>query len=153
MRFIVYFFIHYLLFFTAMLYLLLFLFDNSTGSHVDFYLKSATLSVIGISGYIYLFLFSSKPVMNNLFFSFIVGIFQILNILSFRKEVIFTNTLIGRFNMSHLLFISFSWIYLAIMPFINNVAYRQKQLDHIKLIRDKLQISNDIDEQINGQWI
>ena len=153
MHFIVYFSIHYFLFFTAMLYLLLFLFDNSTGSHIDFYLKSATLSVIGISGYIYLLLFSSKPVMNNLFFTFIVGIFQILNILSFRKEVIFTNTLIGRFNMSHLLFISSSWIYLAIMPFINNVVYRQKQLDHLKIIRDKLQISNNIDEQINGQWI
>lgn len=153
MKFSVYFYIHYLLFFLGSCYFLIFLFDNSSGSHVNFYVRSASLSVFGLAGYIYLLLFSSKPVINNIFFSFVIAIFQILHFFNYRKEVIFTNTLIGRINMSHLLFTSFSWVYLGIMPFINNVVYRQKQLDHIKIIRDKLQISNNIDEQINDQWI
>ena len=153
MIFSVYLFIHYILFFLGSFYSLIFLFDHSSGSHVDFYVRSASLSVFGFTGYIYLLLFSSKPVINNIFFSYAVAIFQILHFLNYRNDVIFTNTLIGRMNMSHLLFISFSWVYLGIMPFINNLVYRQKQLDNIQIFRDRLGISNHIDEKIDGQWI
>ena len=153
MKFSVYFYIHYLLFFLGSFYSLIFIFDHSSGSHVDFYVRSASLSAFGLAGYFYLLLFSSKPVINNIFFTFVLAIFQILHFFNYRKEVIFTNTLIGRMNMSHLLFTSFSWVYLGIMPFINKLVYRQKQLDNIQILRDKLLISNHIDEQIDGQWI
>ena len=153
MKFSVYLFIHYILFSLGSFYSLIFLFDHSSGSHVDFYVRSASLSAFGLAGYFYLLLFSSKPVINNIFFTFVLAIFQILHFFNYRKEVIFTNTLIGRMNMSHLLFTSFSWVYLGIMPFINKLVYRQKQLDNIQILRDKLLISNHIDEQIDGQWI